>query len=97
MKTMLEERIMEKAEKRFDKECRDIKCILETNIITKKLNFIINNNERCPYYPDSFLESAINFKEAKKEIISEYVEEETDKILSELSILNEFLTQESEQ
>lgn len=99
---LLERRIRQKAEKRFNDLFQKTKEILRDNPILNQLKIgelsLISENGYCPkqdlfYDETELLIKKTNFIKIKEEIIKEYEKEETDTILNKINILTNYLKQ----
>jgi len=111
-KSVLEKRIIEKAKNRFDQDVESAREVLAKHPILNALWIHIKDNVKlklcavhgyCPatdlftYSHDrKLLCENTNFYEIKSKLMEKYIEEETDKILNQLSILQDYIINESE-
>lgn len=96
-KTMLEKRIEERAEKRFNDDLRNLINVVNTNAIGTKLTLLIDGKPISLAKPSNYKgiinEKALdaefakhtNLKEVKEILIEQYIKEETDAILDKLT------------
>lgn len=106
-KSILEKRIIQKAKDRFEEDVRKAGVEISKNPILSVLRFNGSNlklgNSGMGYCPSTDLFNAspdrgllcthTNFKVIESDLISEYVAEETDKILSQLALLQEYISE----
>ena len=107
-KSILEQRIEEKAEERFNEEFKSLMTAIERNEVGKRLFFKASNDQKVKLtnnqngtrgqvaYLNLYgthneqtkkVENATNIEETKKEVIEQYIAEETDNILNKLQDL----------
>jgi len=101
---ILQKRIEEKANERFDREWDKMLDLIYKNPIFSKIKIIkgdskINLFEMHSSYSvfnkyQTEYELKTNFEDVKKTILEQYVREETDSILSKLDILSQYINQE---
>lgn len=92
-KSILEKRIQEKAEEKYNSLLLEAKNFFYSNLIMRKLKFKIGD---CGQYSlnnnmENVFDKITNINEVKKEIIQLLEQEETDNILSKLSVLEYYL------
>jgi len=98
---ILQQRIEEKAKERFDKDFADFANFVKNNPIASKLridNFSFMNTSGS--VTDTFFngtriteygESKTNIKKIESSLIERYIKEETDKLLSKIDILSDYI------
>lgn len=107
MKTMLEKRIADKAETRFKSEFKEFCDFLNRNRFANELKIFTEQGGKnyyrlgssCGYCPstdilisENLLNNNTNFLEIKQEFLKQFETEETDKIINQLSVLQDYLT-----
>lgn len=96
-KTHLEKRIEEKAIERFEKDYREFVNYVKNHPVGKHLKIKIGNKEIPVAYfgvnyalfnekqDENKRSEHTNYEKVKKEIIQEYIKQETDKVIDQLS------------
>jgi hypothetical protein len=106
-KTVLEQRIKERAEAKFRKQFEDAVKKLRDDPILSRLTIsphnkslvLVNGGYGVCYATDMFytlkesdlLRASTNFSDIKEALVAENIQSETDSILSNLEVLTEFL------
>lgn len=98
---ILQKRIENRAEERFNKEFKKLAEAICNNQIGRILK--VGDNILADYggfnsdcilnadYPNRVLKGVTNIDSIKDKLVKEYIKEETDNILSKLSILSDFI------